>query len=70
MSYQISVNRPNGTCKVHCENCKSIKQVIGDKPSDNQEYSSILDSCEDVREWLRENRILNYSNCKKCNPTC
>ena len=70
MSYQISINKPNKSCRIHYSDCSSIKQVIGNRPSDNQEYSEILNSCKDVKTWIENNTNLKATNCGNCNPNC
>jgi len=70
MAYKVSYNKPKKSCKIHKSECRSPKQVIGNRESDNQIYSNILDSCQDVKEYISNENYLEYSCCEKCKPNC
>ena len=70
MAYTISINKPNKTCRIHMSNCKSLKQVIGDRLTTNQEYIENLETCIDVKSILLQKDLTGYTSCKKCNPDC
>jgi len=70
MSYIVSHNIPNKRCRIHFSDCKSLKQVIGDKKTDNQKYSKVLDTCHDVNEYLKNNTSMDCSCCQHCKPSC
>ena len=70
MAYTISINKPNKKCKIHISNCKSLKQVIGDRLTINQEYIENLETCTDVKNSLLQKNLTGCTNCKKCNPDC
>lgn len=64
--YTISINKPNKTCKVHMSNCKSLKQVIGNKATLNQVYIENLQTCTDIRNAISQNGLSGCTRCKKC----
>ena len=70
MAYTISINKPNKKCIIHKSNCKSLKQVIGNKQTTNQEYIENLQTCNDVKDILSQNSLEECTSCKKCNPNC
>jgi len=68
--YTISINIPNKTCKIHMSNCKSLKQVIGNRETTNQKYIENLQTCADVRKLILQNELTGCTSCQKCNPDC
>ena len=70
MAYKVSYNKPRKSCKIHKSDCNSLKQVIGDRESTNQEYSSVLDNCQDVLSYISNKNYSDYSCCEKCKPDC
>lgn len=70
MGYIVSYNKPNNSCKVHLDNCCSIKQVIGDKPTNNQIYSEVFNTCDEVQQYIEKQGYKNYKDCNHCKPNC
>jgi hypothetical protein len=70
VAYTISINKPNKKCIIHVSNCKSLKQVIGDRLTINQEYIENLKTCNDVKSILSQKNLIGCTSCKKCNPKC
>jgi len=68
--YKVSYNKPNNKCIIHKKSCNSLHQVIGDKASDYQKYSEILNTYEDAILFCTNADFENYRACQKCLPDC
>ncbi len=55
---------------MHHQDCSSIGQVIGDKPTDNQKYSEVFNTCEEVKQYIKEQGYVPFKDCGHCNPNC
>ena len=70
MGYVVSINIPTKDCKIHKDDCSSIRQVIGNRASDNQKYSDVLDNCEEAIAYAESNGFSDCKCCGHCKPEC
>ena len=74
MSYIVAYNSRHKTCKVHKDDCSSIRQVVGNKKSvyiySDKEHC-VLNTCIDVKNYIEiVKEYNNYTCCKICQPNC
>ena len=68
MGFTLSINKPRKTFIIHKKGCNSIRQVIGERESDNHYYKD-FETCEEVLEYCKENNF-ECKPCKHCKSKC